>query len=146
VSITPPQRWGEANALQLREGLEEVARQQREGGGPLFQLSCDGVAVVVYGVIAAPQDPVVVGQPVVVKLVGGVEQALPATPAERRHSLRRQRLGHQHVVVHGCDVAADVADQRREAVGGEHHALGPQPAIRHRQHHAVGQLVKRRHR
>ena len=112
----------------------------------MFQLGRDGVAIVVYGVIATPQDAVVVGQPVVVKLVGGVEQALPAAPAERRHLLRRQRLGHQHVVVHGGDVAADGPDQRREAVGGQHDPLGPQPATRRRQHHAVGQLVQRRHR
>ena len=58
--------------------------------------------------IAAPQDPVVGGQPEVVELVARVGHALAAAPADRRALRRRQRLRHQDVVV-------DRHEQRHEA-------------------------------
>src|SRR6185437_1232692 len=44
----------------------------------------DAAAVVVHGVVAAEQDAVVAGEPVVVELVGRVAEALTAGPADRR--------------------------------------------------------------
>jgi len=56
----------EPDALKLRERGEEVTGQPEMRGGPLVVRRADRVAEVVDGVVAAPQDPVVRGQPVVV--------------------------------------------------------------------------------
>ena len=91
VSITPPHRWRESEALELGEGLEEVL-----GESDAVAVSCalvdgrvDPGPVVVDRVVATPHDPVVGGDAVVVELVGGVRHALTMTPADRVELTRR---------------------------------------------------------
>ena len=62
------------------------------------------LAGVVHRVVAAQEDPVVVGQPVVVELVARVADALPVLPADRRPHVVGQRSGHHHVVEDRHDV------------------------------------------
>jgi hypothetical protein len=61
----------EAHVRQLRERGEEVLGEQRERRRPSFQLGSDRAAEVVDRVVAAPHDPVVGGQPIVVVPPGG---------------------------------------------------------------------------
>ena len=82
----------------------------------------DRAAVAVDRVVAAPQDPVVGGQPVVVKLVAQVAD-VPGARASRLVALRGiERLGDEHVVVDRRDVAPDRAHERRVGAGREQHA------------------------
>src|SRR2546429_81970 len=91
---------GELEAGQLREGLEEVLGQPGERGRVRVARGADAAAVVVDRVVAAPQDPVVGGQPVVVELVASVGQALPVPPSAARPLGRRQWLRYPTRVVH----------------------------------------------
>ena len=75
---------GEVEAVELREGPEELGLQLLEGRRAPVELRPDPAPEVVDGVVAAPQDPVVGGQPEVVELVVGVGQALAPLPADRR--------------------------------------------------------------
>ncbi len=110
----------EAQALELRERLEEVVRQQVEDLGALLELGAHAVRPVVDGLVAAPQDAVVGGQPVVVEAVARVGHALAPVPADRRPPDRIERLAHEDVVVDRDHVAADRAHQWLEGVRGEH--------------------------
>ena len=112
----------EADPLELREGREEVLGQPVERRRALVALGRHAAGEVVDRVVAAPEDPAVVGLAVVVEQVRDVGESLPAVPADRRALLRRQRLGHQHVVVDGHDVAPDRAHERRERAGREQRA------------------------
>ena len=76
-------------------------------------------AVAVDGLVAAPEDPIVVGQSVIVEPVAGVADPLPVPPADLIELLTRERLADQHVVVDRDDVAAELPAQRRKRVGGE---------------------------
>ena len=68
---------GEAQALELRERRRRsAAASERERRRPLVVLGRDLAAEVVDRVVAAPQDPVVGGEPVVVELVAAVAEAL----------------------------------------------------------------------
>ena len=73
-------RVGEAQAGQLRERRRRSARRAcaNVAGRAGRARRVIRAAVVVDGVVAAPQDPVVGGEPVVVELVAGVADALPA--------------------------------------------------------------------
>ena len=99
VSIAPPQRYGKREAVQLRERPEELRLEPLEGLRPVVELRPDPAAEVVDRVVAAPQDPVVGGEPEVVELVVPVAQALAPLPADRRALVGRQRIGHEDVVV-----------------------------------------------
>ena len=81
----------------------------------------DAAAEVIHRVVAAPHDPVVRRESVVVELVGGVADALARAPADPVELLVRQRLGGQHVVVDRNGVQPVPAQQAREHVGGQHH-------------------------
>ena len=54
-----------------------------EGGVVVIERRPDRPAVAVDGVVAAPQDPAVGAQPVVVELVAAVADPLPPAPADR---------------------------------------------------------------
>jgi len=69
--------------------------------GRWVQLWRDPVAVVVDRVVAAPQDPVVRAEPVVVELVRAVADALTVAPADLGELGVGQGLGHEYVVVDG---------------------------------------------
>ena len=112
----------EAQALELRERREEVLRELGERRLVVVELRADRPAVAVDRVVAAPQDPAVGGQPVVVELVADVADALPAGPADRGAHALVERLGHQRVVVDRRDVAADRAHQRRVGARGQQDA------------------------
>src|SRR4029453_18678880 len=73
---------GEANALELREGGDEVAGQRLESLRPLVEVRAEAVAKGVDGVVTAPEDPVVARQPVVVELIAGVGGPLPVLPPD----------------------------------------------------------------
>src|SRR5690606_28801241 len=73
---------GETHPGELREGREEVRGEPFEGGVALLVRGADEAAVVVDGVVAAEQDAVVAGEPVVVELVTRVAHALPVVPAD----------------------------------------------------------------
>ena len=74
---------GEAQALELRERVEEVLGERRERRVVLVVARADRAAEAVHRVVAAAQDPVVGGQAVVVELVAAVADALAALPADR---------------------------------------------------------------
>ena len=99
----------------------------------VVEVGTDRAAVAVDGVIAAEEDPVVGGQPVVVELVAAVADALAVAPADRLALRRAERLADQHVVVDRGDVAADAAQQRREGAGREQRPARPHGAagVRH---------------
>ena len=71
VDRTAP-RVREPQALELREGLEEVLGEHRAGGSSRLSCGPDPAAVVVDRVEAAPQDAAVGGRPGVVELVVAV--------------------------------------------------------------------------
>ena len=85
-------------------------------------------AALVDRVVAAEQDPAVVGAAVVVELVAHVADALAAGPPDRVPLRGRERLGDDDVVVDRHDVVREAAQQRRERVGREHHAAGAHDA------------------
>lgn len=80
------------------------------------------------------------------ELVAAVGQRLAARPADRGQLRRRQRLGHQRVVVDRHDVAPDRADERRERVRGEDHAPRPHPAALRAQQHPARAVILHRDR
>ena len=120
--------------------------QQRERRGALVALRADAAAEVVDRVVAAPEDPVVVGLAVVVELVGEVGEALAPAPADRVALRRRQRLGDEHVVVDRHDVAADRAHERREGARGQQRAAGEHAAAGRVRAHAGAVARQRRGR
>ena len=111
--------------------------------GPVLVLGADAAPAVVDRVPAAPQDALVLGEPVVVEHVAGVRQRLPARPADRVELLRAQRLRHQRVVVHRHHVQPEPAEQRTERVGREHGAPCAHRAPRRAQLHAVAGALER---
>ena len=111
--------WLKRTPVELRERGEEVPAELGPRLRPALQLGRHPAPPVVDGVVAAPQDPVVLGEPVVVELVGDVGQALAVAPADRRQLRRRERLGHHAVVVDRHDVVAQPAQQRLERVGAQ---------------------------
>ena len=80
---------GETDAGQLREGREEVLRQLPKGPLVVIELGADRPTVAVDRVVAAPQDPVIGGHPVVVELVAAVGDPVPPAPADRRRAAPR---------------------------------------------------------
>ena len=108
VSIAPPQRYVNRMPSSCGNVAAKLAASRSNVAGRRSWLGCDAVAGVVDGVVAAPQDPVVGGQPEVVELVAGVRHAVPVAPPDRRALLGVERLGHQDVVV-------DRHEQRRQA-------------------------------
>ncbi len=77
---------GELDVFELGERLEEVPAERRPRRRPALVLGRHLAAPVVDGVVAAPQDPVVRRQAVVVELVGDVRQPLPVPPTDRRRA------------------------------------------------------------
>ena len=80
--MAPAQRWREPDVVELGEGDEEVRGEAAVGGRPVLVRGIDLASEVVDGVIAAPHDAVVLGQAVVVKLVGAVADSLPVPPSD----------------------------------------------------------------
>jgi hypothetical protein len=76
VSITPPHRWEKRTP----SSCGKVWKKCRVA---LLQLRRHPVPPVVDRVEAAPQDPSVVGEPVVVEPVRAVAEPLPMSPADR---------------------------------------------------------------
>ena len=120
VSMAPAQRWAEPDVLELREGDEEVRGQPPEHLEAIRTSGRRGGSDP-NRVTAAPHDPVVRREPVVVELVGGVADALARAPADPVELLVRQRLGGQHVVVDRDGVQPVAAQQAREHARGQHH-------------------------
>ena len=73
---------GEAQAFELRKGLEEALGEADEALATLLILRPDAAAEGLDRVVAAPQDPVVDAEPVVVELVSAVAHSLAALPAD----------------------------------------------------------------
>ena len=69
-------------------------------------------------------------EPVVVELVRAVGEALAVRPADRCQLFGGERLGHQHVVVHGHGHQAVALEERGEHVRAEGHGIGDHPAVR----------------
>ena len=114
--------------LELGKGLEEVLGQLRMGLVALVVGVADPVVEVVGGVVAAPQNPIIGRQPVVVEHVRHIPQTLTLNPAHGGHLLSRERLGHQHMVVDRDGVAAGTTDRPRIGIGGHHRVVGPDPS------------------
>src|SRR5262249_55935841 len=98
--------------------------------GALIKPGCDLAAVVVDRVVAAPQDPVIRGEPVVVELVAGIADALPVPPADAGQLGRRERSGHEHVVIHRHEEIPEPAQQWRDRPGRERRPVGQNAALR----------------
>ena len=113
----------ELQALQLREGREEVARELGEGLGAVVIFATDAATIVIDRVVPAKKNSVVVGEPVVVELVGHIGNSLAALPPDALQLRRGQRLGHEHVVVDRNGVKLVALEQRGERVGGQRDAI-----------------------
>ena len=109
----------EPQPLELGKGLEELPGEQLEGRRALVVGRPDVATEVVDRVVAAPQDPVVGGHPVVVELVGHVVEALSTRPADGGELVGAERLGHQHVVVDRHGVEPEPPHWGGEGVGAE---------------------------
>ena len=105
----------EAHVGQLPEGLGDVLGQDPVRGAPVGQRGVDPTAEVVDGVVPAPQDAVVGGEPVGVELVARVRDARPVAPAHGGQLLGGQRLRRQDVVVHRDRLEAQRASSGRNA-------------------------------
>ena len=99
--MTPDQRWVKRVPSSWGKVDGEVAGQGLEGLAAVVVVGLDGSSVVVDRVVAAPQDPPVRGDPVVVELVAGVGEADRRVPADAGQLLGGQRFGRQDVVVDG---------------------------------------------
>ncbi|MCY1251081.1 hypothetical protein D9M72_647990 [compost metagenome] len=109
---------GEAQAFELREGVEEGGCQRLVG----FEFLVDrreGVAGKGVSQTTAEDDPIVLGEPHVVHLRAGIVDALPVAPADRRHALGRQGLRRQHPVANGDDPVLDLFVARGKGIGGK---------------------------
>src|SRR5580692_1462463 len=109
----------EAEPLELREGGEEVAGKLVEGPRALFELETDAIPEVVDGVVAAPENSRVRGEPVVVELVAAVADALPVCPADGRPLRAREWFGDEHIVVHRKGERPEPAQERPVRIGGQ---------------------------
>ncbi len=112
----------EAHVGELRERAEEVRRKHAVGLRALVAVRADVAAEAVDGLVAAPQDPVVGRQPVVVEPVAGVSDPLAVVPPDAPELLVGQRLGDERVVVDGRDVAPHRAHERRVGARREQRA------------------------
>ena len=77
-----------------------------EPGGQLvvaFEVGARPLSGRIHRVVAAEEDPVVLGEPVVVELVARVADALPVLPPDRRAHVGGERSGHHHVIEHRDD-------------------------------------------
>ena len=105
----------------------------------VVELGADRTAVPVDRVVPAPNDPRVGGEPVIVKLVAHVADALACGPSELVVHPLIERLGDQHVVVHGRDVAPERAQEWGVRAGREQ---GParveHAAVGYHRHAGVG--------
>ena len=127
---------GEAQLGELGERHGEVFGQLDEGLVALLVLRLDLAAVVVDRVVATPENAVVVGQPVVVELVGRVADALPVVPADGGQLLGGERLGHQRVVVDRHEEVLQPPQQRLEHPRAERDLARLDGAVRGEQFHA----------
>ena len=98
-------------------------------------------AEVVDGVVAAEQDAVVPGEPVVVELVGAVGQTLTIRPSDGCQLRGRERLGHQHVVVHRNGHQPVALEERGEDVGAEGDGVRDHTAVRSDQGDRTGPVA-----
>ena len=96
--------------------------------GSALEFGVHLAAPVVHRVVAAPQDAVVFGEPVVVELVGDIAEPLAVGPAQFVELCPRQRFGDHAVVVDRGDVLAHSLQQRLERVGGQRHLAGADAA------------------
>jgi hypothetical protein len=102
-----------------------MLREFLEGFGSLVELTRVFGPEVVHGVVAAPDDSIVLGETVVVELVVGVGQPLAASPTDGIELCFREGLGGHAIVVHGHDVVLHLAQQRRIGVGRQRHSGRP---------------------
>ena len=133
--MTPPQPWVNGRPVSCGKVRWKLLGEGQERRRRPVQPLVGAAAVVVDRVVAAPQDAVVVGEPVVVELVAGVGHPVPVRPADRRPLLAVERRGDQRVVPHRHHEGPQPADQRPERVGGEHGLAGPDLAVRRAEHH-----------
>ena len=84
----PTPGMGELETLELRERREEVLTELGPGLWPTLELGIDFAPPKIDRVVPAPQNSVVLGEPVIVKLVGNIAEPLAQVPADVRH-LRR---------------------------------------------------------
>ena len=89
VSMMPPQAWVNRSPSSCGEGLEEVLGQPQERLRVAVQPVVGAPAVVVDRVVAAPEDPPVVGHPVVVEQVAGVGRRRAGRPSRRPRAAPR---------------------------------------------------------
>src|SRR3990170_2576961 len=142
VDHAPP-AVGEPDALERRERLEEVASEARVHLVVELEAPTDTAAEVVRRVEAAPQDPVVGRQPEVVEAVRGIGQPFAPGPSDRGALLGRERFGHEDVVVHGYDVAPDLAQERWVPVRREDHPIGEDRAVTRPHAHTTALALER---
>ena len=130
VSIAPPQRWREAHALELREGREEVLRELGEGGPVVVERRARPARRSGTRRRSRPRGS---GR----RRSGGSSgtgSPCRARPWRRRQPidaalLRRQRLGHERVVVDRRDVAAHRPQERRVGARRQQDAPGADRAL-----------------
>ncbi len=143
VSMAPPQTWENLTSSSCGNVWKKCDRQLGPRLRPALQVGRHLRTPVVDGVVAAPQDPVVGREPVVVELVGDVGQALAVGPADAGQLGRGERLGDQAVVVHGDHVLAQPLEQRPVGVRAEHDLGAADVAERGGDEHAGAVLVDR---
>ena len=80
--MAPPQAFVNSSPASCGKVVKKCCDRRAKVSGRHSRRGVDLAAEVVDGVVAAPQDAVVLGQPVVVELVGVVGEALAVAPAD----------------------------------------------------------------
>ena len=135
--MTPPHAWVKRSPSSCGKVAKKCSASTAKVSGLALEPLVGAAAEVVDGVVAAPEDAPVVGEPVVVEQVAGVGEPVPLGPADGRALLGRERLGDQGVVPHRHDVGRQPAQQRRRnAFGAQRDLARHHLAVRRRETHA----------
>ena len=120
VSIAPPQRYGKCSPASWGNARKNCASSRSNVAGRASSSGATRLPEVVDGVVAAPQDPVVGGQPEVVELVVGIGQALAPYQPIAASLLGGQRLRHERVVVDRHEQRRQPPEPAGVGRGGDH--------------------------
>src|SRR4249919_1285942 len=112
-----------AQAFELREGGEEMSGEPVVRRRPPLELRPDRASEVIDRVVAAPEDPVVRGEAVVVELVARVADALTPPPSHGRELRGTEWFCHEDVVIDRDHLPAQAAQKWPERVRTKCHSL-----------------------
>ena len=113
----PAPTMTEPQTLELGEGLEKSLGEAFKALRALLMTGLDASAEMINGIVAAPENSIVGGQPVVVKLVGLIAEPLTILPAKGGELIAAEGFGHEHVVPDRNRCSLHTSDRSLERVG-----------------------------